>query len=152
MRAHNMIRDTNRFKNNEQFKPTDVLIEWIQEVCDELGEIRVKLDKLLIQTTPKTRAVRGTSTKIDVLKMDLPKSLDTHRMRRALVAWYQHRVEKKNRLTERSLKAQINKMVEWGEDRSIQAIKHTIFKGWLGLREPFYGEEQNNGGGNSNKI
>jgi len=27
-------------------------------------------------------------------------------------------------------------MAKWGVQRAIQAIEHTIFKGWIGLREP----------------
>jgi len=37
---------------------------------------------------------------------------------------------------------QLNQFVEWGESRSIAAIRHTVAKGWQGIQEP---EHRRNG-------
>lgn len=50
--------------------------------------------------------------------------------------WKQHRVEIKKKLTPTSIKQQLANFAEWGESRSIAAIRHTIGNGWQGLREP----------------
>lgn len=50
--------------------------------------------------------------------------------------WKQFRKEKKSPVTPTMGKAQLAKMAELGEARSIAMIRHTIEKGWQGLREP----------------
>ena len=50
--------------------------------------------------------------------------------------WKQHRREIKKGLTPTSAKQQLKTFSEWGEERSIAAMRHTIGNGWQGLREP----------------
>lgn len=50
--------------------------------------------------------------------------------------WIQHRAEIKKKLTPTSIKQQLRNFAEWGEERSITAIRHTIGNGWQGIREP----------------
>jgi len=50
--------------------------------------------------------------------------------------WQQHRKEIKKPLKPTMIRAQLATFAEWGEARSIAAIRHTISKGWQGLREP----------------
>ena len=62
--------------------------------------------------------------------------LNTPDFRERWKKWDKFRKEKKAPLTPTMVESQIKKMEEWGHDRSIAAIEHTIFKGWQGLREP----------------
>jgi hypothetical protein len=50
--------------------------------------------------------------------------------------WVKHRKEIKKPLTEQQVRKQIKEFEQWGPERSIAAIEHTIKKGWQGLREP----------------
>lgn len=50
--------------------------------------------------------------------------------------WVQHRREIKKPLTPLSVKQQLRNFAEWGEARSIAAIRFTIGKGWQGIQEP----------------
>jgi hypothetical protein len=50
--------------------------------------------------------------------------------------WVSHRREIKKPLTETQTDAQLKEFGEWGPERSIVAIRHTIAKGWQGIREP----------------
>jgi hypothetical protein len=49
--------------------------------------------------------------------------------------WQTHRREIKKPLTAKSAEMQMNQFREWGQDRAIKAIRHTIAKGWQGIRE-----------------
>ena len=48
----------------------------------------------------------------------------------------QHRNELKKKLTPTARKQIFADFAEWGEARAIAAIRHTIGKGWQGIREP----------------
>lgn len=50
--------------------------------------------------------------------------------------WQLHREEIKKKLTPTSIRQQLRNFAEWGEVRSIDAIRYTIGNGWQGLREP----------------
>jgi hypothetical protein len=50
--------------------------------------------------------------------------------------WIQHRKEKKKPLTPTSIKLQLQTLKEMGLERAIQAIDHSIEKGWTGIFEP----------------
>lgn len=65
----------------------------------------------------------------------LPTALDTEPFRAAWGDWQAHRREIKKPLTATSIKSQLAQFEEWGERRAIAAIRHTIRKGWQGLRE-----------------
>ena len=49
--------------------------------------------------------------------------------------WQTHRREIKKPLTGKSMEMQMDQFRQWGEDRAIKAIRHTIAKGWQGIRE-----------------
>lgn len=49
--------------------------------------------------------------------------------------WCSHRLEKKKPLTPTSVAQQLELLSEWGEPRAVAAIKHTVAKGWEGIRE-----------------
>ena len=49
--------------------------------------------------------------------------------------WEAHRKEKKSTLTATSIKMQLKKLSEIGEERAIAMLNFTIEKGWTGLRE-----------------
>jgi hypothetical protein len=49
--------------------------------------------------------------------------------------WQTHRREIKKPLTGKSMEMQMAEFKRWGEDRAIKAIRHTIAKGWQGIRE-----------------
>jgi len=49
--------------------------------------------------------------------------------------WVQHRKEKKAPLTPQSVKTQIKQLDGMGLKRAVAMIRHTLFKGWQGLRE-----------------
>ncbi len=50
--------------------------------------------------------------------------------------WKLHRAEIKKKLTPTSITQQLRNFADWGEDRSIAAIRFTIGNGWQGIREP----------------
>ena len=54
--------------------------------------------------------------------------------------WVKHRWEKKAPLTPTSVFQQLTEFGEWGCKRSVAAIRHTIKKGWQGIREPDNGQ------------
>ena len=83
--------------------------------------------------TKKTKAAKPPS--FDALDFVLPEEINTPEMQEAWTIWVQHRNEIKKRLTPTSCQQQAAQFVEWGVDRSIAAIRHTVSKGWQGLRE-----------------
>ena len=62
--------------------------------------------------------------------------LDTEHFKSAWLKWVQHRKEFKKPLKPTMVESQIRQMEKWGSTRAVAAIEHTIFKGWIGLREP----------------
>ena len=67
-------------------------------------------------------------------KVKLP--FESESFKSAWISWEKHRREIKKKLTEESVSRQFTKFAEWGEERAIAAISHTIEKGWQGLVEP----------------
>jgi uncharacterized protein YdaU (DUF1376 family) len=50
--------------------------------------------------------------------------------------WIKHRREIGHPLKDTMRSAQMAQMSEWGPERAVAAMRHTITKGWQGLREP----------------
>lgn len=50
--------------------------------------------------------------------------------------WVQHRKEKRATLTPTAIKEQLAKLAEMGEERAIEALKHSLRNGWTGIFEP----------------
>lgn len=49
--------------------------------------------------------------------------------------WQIHRTEIKKPLTRTQMETQLAKFAEWGAERSVKAMRHTISQGWQGIRE-----------------
>lgn len=72
----------------------------------------------------------------DPLSVEFPPGLQTDRFRDAWADWVAHRIEKTKPLTPTSVKSQLRQFADWGEPRAVAAIAHTVFRGWIGIREP----------------
>jgi 3-oxoacyl-(acyl-carrier-protein) synthase len=66
---------------------------------------------------------------------DIPEVLNTPKFLQAWESWQAHRKEIRKPLTKQSVKMQMKTFAEWGVDRAVAAIEHTISKGWQGIRE-----------------
>lgn len=66
----------------------------------------------------------------------IPDCLKTQAFITAWDEWAQHRREKRARLTTAAAKRQLAKFAEWGEQRAIAAIHHSVQNGWTGVFEP----------------
>lgn len=69
----------------------------------------------------------------------LPEPLRTDTFRSAWVDWQAHRREIKKPLTPHSMTQQLTQFASWGPERAVEAIRHTILKGWMGIVEPSHG-------------
>lgn len=76
---------------------------------------------------------------------EIPPSLDTPEFRAAWGDWTAYRRERRNPMSARTVRAQLNKLNQWGPDRAVLAIRQTIEHGWTGLFEP---KENGRGSGN----
>jgi hypothetical protein len=72
----------------------------------------------------------------DPMKISFPESLATDAFRTAWTSWVHHRIEIRKKLTPTSTAEQIEELAAMGAARAIAMIKHTICKGYLGLRPP----------------
>lgn len=61
-------------------------------------------------------------------------------LRSAWASWAAHRREKRSPLTPTMTKGLVDKFTEWGDKRSVAAIRHSIANGWQGLFEPEPGQ------------
>jgi hypothetical protein len=73
----------------------------------------------------------------------LPKKLDTPAFQQAWLLWVKHRREIKKPLTPTQAQTQLEEFSQWGIPRAVAAIKHTVAKGWQGIREPEQSEGHN---------
>lgn len=85
---------------------------------------------------------KGENARFNPEQVILPPELDTDAFREAWTLWCRHRREIKKPLKPTMAEQQLNQFVEWGEARSIAAIRHTVAKGWQGIQEP---ENRRNG-------
>jgi len=65
-----------------------------------------------------------------------PESIDTPESRKAWDEWINYRRESKKPLKPQSQQAQLNRIAEWGPQRLIAAVSHSIAQGYQGLFEP----------------
>jgi len=70
----------------------------------------------------------------DPLSVELP--FDSPEFTEAWQSWVTHRIEKKKWLTGETVKLQLKKFTEMGEQSSVKAIAHSIEKGWVGIFWP----------------
>ena len=85
------------------------------------------------RTEGKRREQKGAA---DAAGVEIPLCLQTPEFTEAWANWLQHRTEIKFPLKPTGAKAALTELAKMGSDRAVAAIKHTIFKGWRGLREP----------------
>lgn len=83
-------------------------------------------------TPPAPRVRHGQTMLIDT--GDLP--FDSHDFKVEWADYLALRKEKKSKLTPTSQKRLFRQFVEWGEARTIAAMRWSIPKGWLGIFEP----------------
>ncbi len=91
-----------------------------------------------IQPIAEAEAEADSKTKRKDAVPALPLVLNTPEFLNAWRDWLQHRKEKKKPVQPGSQTElqQLKTLQDWGVERSIAAIRFTIFKGWDGLREP----------------
>jgi hypothetical protein len=85
---------------------------------------------------------KGEKTRYDASETTLPPELDTDAFREAWTLWCRHRAEIKKPLKPTMVSQQLKQFQDWGETRSIAAIRHTVARGWQGIQEP---EHRRNG-------
>jgi hypothetical protein len=66
----------------------------------------------------------------------LPEVLQTPEFEAAWADWKAHRTEIKKALKPTQEAEQLRQFAQWGVPRGVAAIRHTILKGWQGVREP----------------
>lgn len=93
---------------------------------------REKKSKTVRDSPPMSAGLASAS---GYASASVPEILDTEAFRTAWDDWQAHRKEIKKPLTKTSIKGQLAQFAEWGEQRAIAAIRHTIRKGWQGLAE-----------------
>jgi hypothetical protein len=65
----------------------------------------------------------------------LPESLRTEQFQKALTDWRKHRKEIRKKWTPSMEEKQIKRLADWGAERAVAAIDHSIANGWLGIHE-----------------
>lgn len=68
-------------------------------------------------------------------KPAIPAALDSPEFRQVWEEFLSFRVGKDDPLSPISQRHQLHEFIGWGPERSIAAIKHTLAKGWKGIRE-----------------
>ena len=94
------------------------------------------------EITVKEPSARKREPSLPFLSLPFPSSLQEEAFRPVWESWVNHRVQIKKPLTKEQVAKQLARFGEWGLERSVTAINHTIEKGWQGIREP---DESNNG-------
>jgi len=85
---------------------------------------------------PSPKESRSRPSRFDAAQVELPESLDSDAFKAAWCEWCEHRRELRKPLTATSTKQQLRDFAQWGPARAVAAIRHTIGKGWQGIREP----------------
>lgn len=67
---------------------------------------------------------------------DEPPWFDDPRFRDAWAEWYAHRLHKRAKLTPEAMRRQRKRFAEWGLERSLAAMSHSIEQGYQGIFEP----------------
>lgn len=82
------------------------------------------------------KSPKGDTSGFDASAFVLPEEIRSDEMQDAWFRWTKHRSEIKKPLRPTQCSAQVQQFIEWGIERSVVAINHTIKNGWQGLREP----------------
>lgn len=65
----------------------------------------------------------------------LPKPLNSDEFETAWIDWFKHRHELGRPLTQTAGEMDLGRIAEWGEERAIKAIRHSIRMGWRSIHE-----------------
>lgn len=66
----------------------------------------------------------------------VPPILETTEFAEAWTKWCDHLVEKGKSLTASQINEVLKELAEWGHNRAIQAIRHSVKRGWVSIHEP----------------
>jgi len=77
---------------------------------------------------------RSRQSSFEPRSVELPFESDS--FREAWSDWIRHRHEIRKPLTETSVKQQLRRLSELGERAAMEMLRHTVEKGWTGLRAP----------------
>lgn len=91
--------------------------------------VRIDADKMRT-TEEKRREEKNTPLP------PLPSVLDCDEFRDAWKDWLHHRSEIRKPVKSTQAESMLKQMGVWGVSRSVDAIRHTITMGWVGIREP----------------
>lgn len=111
---------------------------------DESGEIRVNPDSSSASDSD-THSEDDPYSDNEAARMPFA----SEEFREAMADLEQHRIEIRHRITPRTRKLMYADFLEWGELRSIAAIRLSIRNGWRGV---FEGRDNRNGSGGSSKV
>lgn len=89
---------------------------------------------------PRNRGCKGTPIKVPQGRSETPSApeslpFDSLTFKDAWADFTQHRKEIRKKLTPTAAKYQLAALQQMGEARAVAAIRHTIAKGWQGIRE-----------------
>ena len=85
--------------------------------------------------TPPTKKGGARPRKQRIEDIPIPPEIDTPEFRKVWADWIQHRKEIRHPLTPLAVKRQFNRLIEWGVDRAISAIEHSIAQDYRGIFE-----------------
>lgn len=111
------------------------------EVEAKKTEAPVPVAALLVAKEPPKSA-----SKFDPSTVDFPANLNSARMRAAWTQWCIYRKERKQPMTEQTVKLQLAAMSKWGEPHAVSAIEKSIMNSWRGVFAP------DDGAGNQRKA
>lgn len=83
--------------------------------------------------------------KPDAAGVPIPGGLDVPPFREAWAEFLEHRRQKRAPMTEKAAKMQLRQMSEWGPDRAVAAIQHSVANGWTGVFEDKHNGKSGNG-------
>lgn len=66
----------------------------------------------------------------------MPEPLNSGEFENTWIAWYKHLLELGKPLTQTTGDMQLKQLAEWGQQRAIAAIEHSITRGWRSIHEP----------------
>lgn len=100
------------------------------QICTEIPNERYSSSTL---KDKRSRAAARSSPEF----LQLPADLQTNpELKTAWNAWIKHRSEIRKKLTPQTAQQQIEKIRQWGPDRAIAALRHSIAGGYQGIFEP----------------
>lgn len=136
------MRFGDQWVEGEWYRYEGELAEFIKTIVDKASPQKTNDDTknrggpTKTETETETETETKTKTRKREESLPLPPALDSESMREAWKNWIGHRKQLKKPMTTNTVNQLHKKFLEWGEQRSIAAIEHTVCMGWQGLREP----------------